>query len=235
MITSAHGDTLHQAYLLHRAPYSNSSLLIECFTLSEGRFPAIAKGVQKAGRPKSAGLLQPFQPLILKWSGKGEVKSLTGYEAASKPHNLKGSALYCGFYLNELLLRLTRREDPHENLFVFYSQTLKKLEEEETVEQTLRQFEIRMLDELGYGLLLGSEYDSGEAVSPAARYNYQIEKGPVLSDSSDNQSVSGKTLLALQEDRKLDDREILEARFLLRRILKYYLGDKPLKSRELFL
>ena len=235
MTTPAHGDTLHQAYLLHRAPYSNSSLLLECFTHSEGRFPAIAKGVQKAGRPKAAGLLQPFQPLILKWSGKGEVKSLIGYEAASKPHNLKGTALYCGFYLNELLLRLTRRQDPHENLFVFYCQTLKNLEEETTLEQTLRQFEIRMLDELGYGLLLGNDYDSGEAVRSEARYNYQVEKGPVLTNSLENQSISGKTLLALQEARKMDERELLEARILLRRVLKYYLGDKPLKSRELFL
>ena len=235
MTTPAHGDTLHQAYLLHRAPYSNSSLLLECFTHSEGRFPAIAKGVQKSGKTKSAGLLQPFQPLILKWSGRGEVKSLTGYEAASKPHNLKGTALYCGFYLNELLLRLIRRQDPHENLFVFYSQTLRKLENEASLEQTLRQFEIRMLDELGYGLQLDIEYESGEAISPSARYTYQIEKGPVLTNTNDNLSVSGKTLLALHENSELLDRELLEARLLLRRILKYYLGDKPLKSRELFL
>lgn len=114
---------LEPAFLLHRRSYSNSSLLVECLTLHHGRFPAIAKGVI-GGRGTGAALLQPFVPLKLNWSGRGEVKTITGFEQSGKNMELQGRTLYCGFYLNELLMRLLQRNDPYEELFGYYTEAL---------------------------------------------------------------------------------------------------------------
>ncbi|HBH36525.1 MAG TPA: DNA repair protein RecO, partial [Gammaproteobacteria bacterium] len=97
---------MRAAFLLHRRPYRDTSLLLECLIAGEGRMPLIARGAAK-GRLK--GILQPFQPLMLKWRGRGEVMTLTHAEAAEKPVDLKKKLLYCGFYLNELLMRLLPR------------------------------------------------------------------------------------------------------------------------------
>src|SRR5688500_7866145 len=115
-----------QAYVLHSYPYRESSLLLETFTRPYGRVTMVARG---ARRPRSAlrGVLQAFQPVSLAWFGKGEVRTLLRAEWQGGLGLLQGEALMCGFYLNELLMRLMPREDPHEALFERYQQALSAL------------------------------------------------------------------------------------------------------------
>ena len=226
-------DRLQPTYVLHRRPYSNSSLLLECFTLDEGRMPIIAAG---AKRPKSnrVALLQPFVPLLASWSGRGEIKTLRHCEAASTPHALQGNALFCGFYLNELLVRLLQRNAPHEHLFGIYSDAVRKLSNGPSLNSLLRHFELDLLEQLGLGLVLDRCADDDSPLRPDGRYYYLPEVGPVTRDDGHGLTVSGSTLLALARRQALAMEGEREARALMRHILSYYLGDRPLKSRELF-
>jgi len=225
--------SLHSAFILHRRPYSNTSLLLECFTASLGRFPVIAKGI--TGRRSGLnGLLQPFSPLLIDWRGKGEVKTLVTSEAKEPTIRLNKKALFCGFYINELTIRLLERQDPHARLFEYYKNALKRLAGAIEVDQVLRQYERLLLAELGYGLVLDQEAETGDAIDPEKHYRYDIEHGPVLINTTSDLSISGTTLLALEHDQMLDKNERREARTLMRRVLAHYLGDKPIKSRELF-
>jgi DNA repair protein RecO (recombination protein O) len=226
---------LSPAFILHSRPYSNSSLLLECFTPDQGRFPAIAKGVRSSKKGNSA-LLQPFQPLLLRFSGRGEVKTLSAFEASGGQIRLQGSSLYCGFYLNELLMNLLGRSDPHEHLFEFYAEALNQLRHSQNPDRVLRWFEVRLLNELGYGLELEHEVDTGVPIEVDERYHYELERGPVLSSENNGSAVTGRTLLRLagREDQELDRDGWREARELMRRVINHHLGGKALKSRELF-
>ncbi len=228
---------LKPCFVIHRRNYHNSSLLLELFTPQDGRFPAIAKGV-KSGRSSKSALLQPFRPLLAGVSGRGEIKTLRQAEAEGNIYTLARKALYCGFYLNELLMRLLERNDPHPTLFLHYIKALQALSENPSLEDTLRSFEVSLLRETGYELLLDHEAENGDAVQPDDLYDYHIEHGPVRVEgnaAADNQNVvHGSTLLSLQQASPLAPQARSEARGLMRRILAFYLGDKPLKSRELF-
>jgi DNA repair protein RecO (recombination protein O) len=226
---------LSPAFILHSRPYSNSSLLLECFTPEQGRFPAIAKGVRSSKKGNSA-LLQPFQPLLLRFSGRGEVKTLTAFEASSAQIKLQGQHLYCGFYLNELLINLLGRSDPHEDLFEIYAQALKQLRQSQNPDRVLRWFEIQLMNELGYGLQLEYEAETGVPIKPDERYHYELERGPVLSSGNNGSAVTGRTLLRLagRDDQQLDRDGWREARELMRRVINHHLGGRALKSRELF-
>ena len=221
---------LQPAFVLHRRPYSNTSLLLEVFLLHEGRLPLLAKGVT-SGRALGAALLQPFVPLLVSRSGRGEVRTLGRFEAAGPPMPLRGQQLYCGFYVNELMIRLVQREEPHPALFAAYQETLRRLVEESDPEPSLRRFEVGLLADLGYGLLFEHEADTEAGIDPVRRYDYLIESGPVASAAGE---LSGSTLLKLARGEALVGDERREARRLLRRVLDHYLGGKPLKSRELF-
>ncbi|MBK1617465.1 DNA repair protein RecO [Lamprobacter modestohalophilus] len=170
-------QTLKRGFVLHRRDYRNTSLLIELFTADEGRLVCVAKGAKSAPRGRSAlaALLQPFQPLWLGWVGRGEVKTLTRAEAAAPSIALVAERLYCGFYLNELLIRLLDREDPHEALFVFYQQALADLASE-PLDAVLRRFELRLLEELGYALDLRSDRQ-GKPIEPVHDYRYTSDQG----------------------------------------------------------
>jgi DNA repair protein RecO (recombination protein O) len=224
---------LQPAFLLHRRPYSNNSLLLECFVAGAGRFPAIARGVS-ARKGQGRALLQPFTPLLIRWSGRGEVRSLNQYEASGRSYPLQGRALYCGFYLNELLMRLLQRSDPHERLFALYADTLAQLAVGDSLEPLLRRFELSLLQELGYGMILDRDIETDTPIQPERHYHYRLEQGPAPADDGDKSVVTGATLLALGSGAPLSPTGIREARLLLRRVLARYLGDKPLKSRELF-
>ncbi|AGA90600.1 DNA repair protein RecO [Thioflavicoccus mobilis 8321] len=225
---------LQRCLLLHRRDFSNTSLLVEVFSATEGRFPAVAKGARR-GRAPTAALLQPFQPLWLGWSGRGEVRTLGKVEAAGAPLTLPGDALYCGFYLNELLMRLLARHDPQENLFAFYLAALKDLASGQVIDQVLRRFELQLLQVLGYGLVLDREADTGHPISAAGRYRYVPERGIVPArDAMPQETLSGTTLLQLAGEEPLGGKEIREARRLLRAALAPHLGQRPLASREFF-
>jgi len=224
---------LSPAFLLHRRLYSNHALLVECYTPGEGRFPAIARGA-RGGKREGAALLQPFVPLLIRCAGRGEVRNLNRYEAVSAPVELRGRALYCGFYLNELIMRMTQRRDPHDQLFGVYADTLEQLAGGALLEPVLRRFEVNMLDILGYGLLLDREADTDAPLEPDRRYHYLPEQGPVPAREGDPGVIRGSTLLALHHQTAPDAEQLHEARRLLRHVLSHYLGNRPLKSRELF-
>ena len=222
------------AFLIHRRDYRNTSLLLELFTPIDGRLPAIAKGA-KSGRSSRAMLLQPFSPLRVSLSGRGEVKRLTDVETDGRPFRLSGERIYCGFYLNELLMRLIERGDPYPSLYVHYCENLARLASDEPADQCLREFELQLLAELGYGLLLDHTADTEEPVVSDRIYDYHMEHGPVLSRSGESGlKVHGRTLICLHNREPLDEVGVKEAKRLMRRVMAHYLGDRPLKSRELF-
>ena len=165
---SNRGRVEHErAYVLHVWPYSETSLLVEIYSRAYGRLPLLAKG---ARRPRSAlrGLLMGFQPLSLGWSGRGEVRTLNRCEWVGGLPLLKGGALLCGFYLNELLMRLMAREDPHEALFDQYEATLTQLLQSSDHPRILRTFERALLRELGYAMTLDRDADTGGPIDPDA-------------------------------------------------------------------
>ena len=223
-------------FILHSYPYSESSLLVEAFTREHGRVPLIAKG---AKRPQSAwrGALLAFQPLLLSWSGKGDVKTLTGAEWQGGLPMLSGKALACGFYLNELLLKLLAREDPHPGLFDTYRSALDGLASSADQATCLRRFELRLLRELGYGLSLTHEAESARPLAPDSRYHYVFERGPMPYSMHGNGAhypeVSGQTLLAMAEE-VFDDAAVkAEAKVLFRFLINRMLDRQVLHSRQL--
>lgn len=227
--------TLQQAYVLHRKPYRDTSLLVEALTPDFGRIGLVARGA-RSRRSVLQALLQPFQPLLLSWSGRGELHTLTSAEAAQRALGLGGDTLISGFYLNELVMRLVPRDDPHPGLFVSYCRTLKQLGSAEQSAWPLRLFERDLLQELGYGLQLTHDSGSSQPLFPGERYCYHPEYGPLpaVSNTPDCLAVHGETLLALATGEQPDVQYCREAKRLMRVILQVYLGPRPLASRELF-
>lgn len=222
------------AFVLHSYPFRETSLILEVFSRQHGILPLVARG---ARRPRSAlrGLLMSFQPLSLSWFGKNELRTLHRAEWQGGQPQLRGTALLCGFYLNELLLNLMVRDDPHERLFEYYQQTLQRLAFGADHAATLRCFERHLLQELGYALLLEREADSGAVIEPALSYRYVIERG-VLRDRNEQQAgmpVSGKTLLDMAADDYSDAQSARQGKQLMRMLLNHYLGGKMLHTREL--
>jgi DNA repair protein RecO (recombination protein O) len=224
---------LDSAYLLHRRNYRETSLLLELFTLQHGRIGLIAKGARR-GRTGMAPMLQPFRPLLASWAGRGELATLTHAEAGGADIRLQHTVLFCGFYLNELLVRLLPVHDPHPELFEVYRTALAGLAAGTDLEATLRRFELALLESLGYGLQLTVDTQTGEAIQPDRLYLYRIDTGPVAADADNPAALHGATLLALREGR-CDTPEIrTESKRLMRYVLAHYLEGRPLKSRELF-
>jgi len=177
--------------------------------------------------------------LQVSWSGKGELPVLGRAELMQqRSPSMKGMALPCGFYMNELIMRLLHRHDVHEDVYDLYQQTLYALSNPESVEIELRLFEKSLLQLLGFALNLSEDADTGEAVDESQNYMYYIEHGPVLvsADHVDSHHlvISGRSLQAYEQDDLRSSQARKEIKSLMRYVLSYYLGDKPLKSRELF-
>lgn len=223
-------------FVLHTYPFKETSLVVELFTFEFGRVAAVAKG---ARRPRSAmrGMLQSFQPLLGAWSGKAELKNLHSLDWHAGLLMLKGEAMMCGFYLNELLLRLLPREDPHEALFDYYALTLKTLSQTSEHAATLRQFELRMLQEMGYAVPLVQDATL-LSIIPDKMYYYIAEIGAVDSQQHRGQNgvqLSGKTLQDMASGDYADAQTQLQSKQLMRYLLAHYLGDKPLHTRQLLI
>lgn len=225
-------DHLQRCFLLHRRELGDTSLLLEVFSLTEGRFPAVAKGARRA-RGGSSGTLQPFQPLWLSWSGRGEVRTLVRSEPAGRPFALAGDGLYCGLYLNELLVRLLGRGDPHPDLFAFYHAALDALAAGGAQEPVLRRFELELLEQLGYGPVLDRQAGEGAALDPGTSYVYLDGQGLAPAEG-DEAGIPGETLLAFAAGERLSPGQARALRGLMRRLLAPHLGPRPLRSRELF-
>lgn len=223
------------AYVLHAHPWRETSLIIELLSRDFGRVALVAKG---ARRPLSAlrGVLMGFQPLHVSWSGGGEVKTLVRAEWQGGQPLLDGQALLCGYYLNELVVKLSAREDPHPELFVAYAQALSQLAARGAPAPILRRFELALLRELGYEVSLEREADSGQPLDVESRYAYIIEKGPVREANAvgEHLRVSGRTLCDMASDDFDAARTLAEAKVLLRGLINHHLGGQPLQSRRVF-
>ncbi len=222
------------AFVLHTYPFRETSLIVEAFSRNFGRVALLARG---ARRPRSAlrGLLLAFQPLELAWAGKGEVQTLMKAEWQGGQPLLAGKALFCAYYLNELLMRLLPREDAHEKLFSVYAETLRRIADMPR-ESDLRRFERAFLQELGYGLTLENDV-KGIPIELAGHYAYEVEHGPVRLDrpGSSALAVSGKTLIDLANEDFSDPRSLLEAKQLMRALIAYYTDGKSLQTRKIFM
>jgi DNA repair protein RecO (recombination protein O) len=221
--------------VLHSYPFKETSLVVELFTRDFGRVAVVAKG---ARRPKSAlrGVLLAFQPLLVSWSGKGELYTLIRAEWHGAYHPLKGLPLICGFYLNELLLKLLPRHDAHDQLFRTYGRTLQALEPECAPAGVLRSFEKELLRELGYAMTLDREVESGQRIAAEQRYTYLVERGPVSAgDDAQANGVEllGQTLLDMQSDDYSSAMTQQQSKALMRALINHYLGDQVLHTRQL--
>jgi len=219
-------------YVLHSYPYKETSLIVELFTRHHGRVGLLARG---ARRPRSAlrGVLLAFHPLRVSWSSSAELGTLLAADWVGGQAALAGISVMCGFYLNELLLRLLPREDPHEQLFAAYAASLAQLAADGDRAAVLRSFERRLLAELGYAPLLERDAADGAPVEPGRRYEYDPDRGPLAANGGrrDGFSVSGQTLLDMAHDRygSLATRD--EARQLLRVLIARRLGGQVLHTR----
>ena len=223
------------AYLLHTYAYRETSLIAEFYSRESGRVAVIARG---ARRPRSAlrGVLMAFQPLLIGWSGKSELKTLHKAEWQGGYTPLRGLGLICGFYLNELLLKLLPREDPHEHLFEAYAAALSQLPGTADHAAVLRRFERVLLRELGYGLVLEREAGAGGVIRAEGIYRYVPERGPVPALESDGQSgveLAGQTLIDMADDRYSDPRTVQQSKALMRALINHCLGAQTLHTRQL--
>ena len=230
---------LQPAYVLHHRPYRDTSRILELFTRDHGRVSVFARGARGSGKSGSSSLipvLQPFNRVLVSWSGRGEAGQLTGAEFDGAMQPLPPDRLVHGFYLNELLLKLFARHDSHPDVFALYSQTLDQLKREDPV-RPLRLFEKRLLDALGYGLALERDVHDDVPIEPTASYHYRLEQGPVRVHAvMENTTVySGATLLSLAREELSDAAVCADARRLLRAALDRCLDGRELRSRQVML
>jgi DNA repair protein RecO (recombination protein O) len=228
-------------FVLHSYPYKETSLILETFTRTSGRIAMVAKGAKRGGATKYA--LNAFQPLSLDWFGRAELKTLRAAEAQRINPQMRGAALMAGFYVNELILKLAAKDDPHETLFDAYDAAIAELALQganaKAIEATLRGFELRLLAELGYALTLTHEADSDAPINPRAEYVYVVERGPLRLTAQSNAQVleanvlAGRTIIALAEADFSDALVLAQAKQLMRRVINHHLGDKTLHTRLL--
>ncbi len=251
--------SLQAGYLLHYTQYGDANFIVDFFSLDHGRVPLMAKGARSA-KPRTRALYQPFRPLLISWWGDHELRTLTGIEESGASLNLDGSALPCGYYLNEIIIRLLAKDQPQPTLFAHYSLALAQLAADpDNPEPVLRSFELQLLETLGLLPDFAHCRHDGKPIEEDERYLFYPSsnqavyiatadphiaipktKTPPAMYHADGETldvgvpVSGKTLKALAEF-NIDDKTVLaELKPLMRRVLAMHLGDKPLNSRELF-
>lgn len=237
MATSLHADRgrveNQPAYVLHSYAFRETSMVVEIFTRDHGRIALLAKG---ARRPRSAlrGVLLAFQPLIVSWSGKNELRILHKADWSGGQPLLQGPALMCGFYANELLLKLLIRDDAHERLFDRYRAALAALANGGEPGVVLREFEKDLLQEAGYALMLDCEADSGAAIVAEKTYTYKVERGPVAATGAEPLQLSGRTLIDIQRGDFSDPVTQLQSKLLMRMLIHHHLGSQRLFTPQLY-
>lgn len=222
--------TLEPAFVLHRRPYRDASVIAELLTARHGRVALVVRGAGKGSRR----CFEAFRPLLVSYVRRGDLGSLTAVEGDGRPAALGGEAIYCAYYANELLLRMTHRDESVPELFKSY-QTL--LEELGGViadkRRALRLFEKRLLELVGYGRDLSCEWQSGQPLKPDAWYRVAPEQGPepVATGVREPDVFAGSSLLSLAREELADPVTLGDARRLLRLSIDYYLDGRPLKTR----
>jgi len=223
------------AFVLHRRAYRESSLLLDVLTRDFGRIGLVARSA-RASKKGQGSLLQPFQSLLLSWSGRGELKTLVSAERAQMLPLVTGERLFSALYLNELLVRALAPADPHLPVFEAYAGLLPGLATDADHEPLLRDFELLLLRELGYALDLGAEASYGECLEPEAFYAFDPATGFVQQPEGldSTHAFPGWALLAIGQRDYADVRTRRLAKRLLREALAAAIGERPLRSREYF-
>ena len=225
---------LQPCYILKTQAYKETSVIHQVFSLDYGVVSIISKG-SRLNTSKRGSLLQAHRALLISWSGKGELKTLTAVEERLPIAQLKGTALYCGFYVNELLLNFLHKHDAHAELFNGFATVIAQLSANTALEANLRQFEKLLLNEIGYGLLLEYEVDTQLAIQQAKSYRYQLNYGAIACEDNHPEAILGSTLINLQLNKLSDKNELQQAKRLMRKLIDAQLNGKVLKSRELFI
>lgn len=223
------------AFVLHARPFRETSLLLEALTREHGRVGLVARGARSA-RSRWRHRLQPFRPLLMGWNQRGELGTLTGAEEIATLPPLREEALMCGLYANELLMRFLHRSDPHRDVFEHYRELVSRLAAGDDTQPLLRLFERDLLQSVGLGLQLEHEHGGQHPLARDGWYEYVPETGPVKRDADDRRAsrlVSGAALIALRTG-QITEVQLRELKLLMRRLIRYHLGDKPLASHELF-
>jgi DNA repair protein RecO (recombination protein O) len=224
---------LQPGWVVHRRPWRESSLLIEFFAREHGRIGLVARGARSA-RSAWRGLVEPFTPLAASWTRRGEMATLTGLEPMGARCALTGRALWCGLYVNELLLKLLERDDPHPEVFDACLDVFAGLAESDGSQALLlRRFEMALL--LGMGVAPDFEFDAatGQAIDPRGMYHLQPEVGfqPVNQGGAD--VFAGSAIRALAAGHTDDRDTAREMREIMRRLIDHQLGGRTLDSRRL--
>lgn len=227
-----------RAYVLHTYPFQESSVVVEAFSRRYGRLGLLAKGAKRPKSPLRAALLA-FQPLAMAWSGRGELPILTRADWVGRQHPLAGLAMMCGYYLNELLLKLVQRDDPHEGLFDAYDEALRGLSAAEPTQAVLRRFEVALLREIGYALQLECDAEQGAPLVAEERYAYVPDRGPLRIQAGGSVSgaveLQGKTLLDMARGDFTDPLTATESKLLMRWVIGHHLDQRMLNTRQLLL
>jgi DNA repair protein RecO (recombination protein O) len=226
------------AYILHKRAFRDTSQILDVFTRNHGRLSLMSRG-SRGVKSKTGGLLQAFRPLLISWQGRGEMPFLNNVEIADiKAPSLSGKTLLSATYINELLVYLLHKNDVHDDIFDQYHECLYALQGASNIEIVLRLFEKKLLQQLGFGLNLVNDADTGQPVEASRHYAYFFEHGPVSCDenrhSRANPVVSGESLIAYEQNQLEAGRQCAEIKALMRYVLSTHLGHKKLKSRELF-
>lgn len=218
---------LQIAYILHRRPFRETSMILDVLTREQGRISLIAKGV-RTSRSKWRSVLQPFSPLLISWRGKTELMTLLTAESQGHSVFLQGDCLNAGFYLNELLIKLFQKCDPHPALFDAYESTIQQLASHTLNQKILRLFEKKVLEESGYGLQF-------KDIKSDMYYRFYGDVGFMQCElSNDIHIFSGTSLLALSSENLNDIKILKDAKRLLRLALAHILGSASIQSRKLF-
>ncbi len=226
------------AFILHTRPYRETSALVDLFSRHYGRFRAVARGAR--GTKKNSPVLTPYTPLLITWSGKSDLKTVKTIESSGPPILLQGDRLYCGFYLNELLLRLLAEHDAHTKLFDSYLNTLTLLANTGApLESSLRTFEFSLLEDIGYAIVLDSDAETGDSVAPEGWYWFDPSMGFILKQRTKSQTnaanwFKGADLLAIHAEQFHQTNIASAAKRLVRLAFRPHIGDSPLRSRALF-
>jgi DNA repair protein RecO (recombination protein O) len=245
---------MDRGYVLHTYPYRETSLILQVWTEKHGRLGLVAKGARRPKSPQRV-VLVPFQPLSLDWFGRGELRTLKTAEPTAPATPLAGQALLSAFYLNELLLKLTTRDDPHEGLFEAYDEAITSLRalsrsmktgdrpqeprqgRGPSPEPVLRRFELRLLQELGYAVQLDREAGSLAPIVAEREYLYVVERGPVAASAGEERPdairLRGLTLLDLERGRFEDPTTIAQAKSLMRLLINHSLNGQELATRAM--
>jgi DNA repair protein RecO (recombination protein O) len=222
-------------FVLHSYPYKETSLIVDLFTRDFGRIGVVAKGAKRP-HSKLRGVLQTFQPLQLSFSGKSELRTLIDAEWVGGLLPIEKTALLCGFYLNELLVKLLARDDAHPKLFDHYVSTLNELAHGEPAPITLRKFERALLKETGVAADLTRCITTRSPVEAGGQYVVDPERGARTAGQGETWPiVSGKTLIDMEREDYADPQTQAQSKQLMRFLLAYHLGGAPLNTRQILI